>query len=166
MPLSLSTAIGPVHEKPPLCKGWHKGLHDRKLAPNVGPMVGGRTSRSTMTASSMLAGQWQLTTMPYMKSDSFSQNNISECTTFTQQLTGWLQQCATPSQGAQKMGPCARGLCPFDNEGTLVVTSRPRTGSLQSQSILREREHLHPCPRSQATWRMRVQPAKLTEEMR
>ena len=25
MPLSLSTAIGPVHKKPPLCKGWHKG---------------------------------------------------------------------------------------------------------------------------------------------
>ena len=22
--LSLSTAIGPVHKKPPLCKGWHK----------------------------------------------------------------------------------------------------------------------------------------------
>ena len=24
MPLSLYTAIGPVHKKPPLCKGWHK----------------------------------------------------------------------------------------------------------------------------------------------
>ena len=41
---------------------------------------------------------------------------------------------------------------------------KPMTSSLQSQSTLIEREHLHPCPRSQATWRTRVWPAKLTEK--
>ena len=51
------------------------------------------------------------------KSDSFLWNNTSKHTTFTQQLTGWLQQCATPSKGTQKMGPCAWGLCPFNNGG-------------------------------------------------
>ena len=29
MPLSLSTTIGPVHEKPPLHKGWHKVLQQK-----------------------------------------------------------------------------------------------------------------------------------------
>ena len=53
----------------------------------------------------------------HMKSGFFSWNNISECTTFTQQPTGWPQQYTTPSQGAQKAIPCARGHCPVNIEG-------------------------------------------------
>ena len=52
-----------------------------------------------------------------MKSGFFSWNNTNECTTFTQQLTGWLQQCATPLQGTQKTTPCAWGLCPVNIRG-------------------------------------------------
>ena len=62
---------------------------------------------------------------------SFLQNNSSDHITFTRQPTGWLQQCAAPSQGAQKTiqqcatltqgaqrtMPRAWGLCPADIGG-------------------------------------------------
>ena len=53
----------------------------------------------------------------HTKSYSFLRNNISKHMTFTQQPTGWLQQCATPLQSAQKKGPCAWGLCPVNSGG-------------------------------------------------
>ena len=52
-----------------------------------------------------------------MKSDFFLQNNSSDHMTFTKWPTGQLQQCTTPSQGAHKTIPCARGLCPANIGG-------------------------------------------------
>ena len=99
------------------------------------------------------------------KSNSFLWNNTSEHTTFTQWPTGQLQQCTTPSQSAQKMGPCAQGLCPFnmgDVSGDIEAQDR-----FPPKSVSPEREGTpSSLSQNQATWRMRVQPAKLTEEMR
>ena len=107
----------------------------------------------------------------HTKSDFFSQNNSSNCMTFTKWPTGWLQQCAAPSQGTQKTiqqcttpsqgthktMPCAQGLCPANTGGHWWWCWGPGLVLCNGNQPCEREGPFHPCPRSLDTKRQRVQ---------
>ena len=126
MLLSLYTTIGPVHEKPPLHKGWHKACNNKNWCPMWGLWLVAEAQHQQV-AGWPANGQLQ----SHMKSDFFLQINSSNHMTFTRWPTGQLELCATPSQGTQKMNQqytapspgaqktmlCAQRLCPANIGG-------------------------------------------------
>ena len=156
--LSLYTTVGPVHEKPPLHKGWHKACNNKNWHPMWGLWLVAEAQHHQWAAGWPASGQLQSCT----KSDFFLQKNSSDHTTSTRWPTGWLQQCSTPSQGAQKMSQqcaapsqgaqktmlCAWRLCPANIGGHWWWCWSPGPVLSEGSQPWVSEEPYHPCPRS------------------